>query len=50
VPAGEYEVRAWHYAQAAPITPERARLGADGRAPATFTVTLKPMMPRIAPR
>ena len=50
VPAGEYEVRAWHFAQASPIAPERARLTAEGRAPVAFTVPLKPMIPRIAPK
>jgi plastocyanin len=50
VPAGEYDVRLWHYAQAAAAAPERVKLGAEGRAPVTFTLATRPMLPRAAPK
>ena len=50
VPAGEYDVRLWHYAQAAAAAPERVKLGAETRAPVAFTLATRPMLPRAAPK
>jgi hypothetical protein len=50
VPGGEYDVRAWHFAQVAAVAGGRARMPGEGRVPVALTVPLKPMLPRPAPR
>jgi plastocyanin len=41
LPAGDYELRAWHYAQAAPVASQPAPLRADESHSAAFAVSLK---------
>lgn len=48
VPAGEYEVNAWHYAQAAAPARSTLRLGAADNASAAVAIALRPMPPRPA--
>ncbi len=50
VPAGEYEVRVWHFAQATPIAPVALRVPAEGPAPVGFAVALKALPPRAVPK
>ncbi len=50
LPAGEYDVRVWHYAQSAPIAPYVLRVPAEGPAPVGFAVALKALPPRAAPK
>lgn len=50
VPAGEHEVRVWHFAQAAPIAPYGLRVPAEGPAPVGFAVALKALPPRALPK
>ena len=47
VPAGDYELLMWHFAQAAPVAPQALRLRGEESTPAGFTVTLAPIPPRI---
>jgi len=47
LPAGDYDLLLWHYAQAAPVAPQAHRLRGDESAADGFVVTLKPMPPRI---
>lgn len=49
VPAGDYELHAWHYAQSAPgASPRALRVGAAENAPASIAIPLRPMTPRPA--
>lgn len=49
LPAGEYDVKLWHYAQALPAPEARAvKLRADETAPAAWTIALRPIPPRPA--
>jgi plastocyanin len=51
VPAGEYEARSWHFAQAAPQVPQPVSLASESaQAAPKFAVSLKPSIPRAAPR
>ncbi len=50
VPAGEYEVRVWHFAQVAPLAPYTLRVLSEGSAPVGFAVALKALPPRATPR
>lgn len=51
IPAGDYEVRLWHYSQAAPLAPQPLRLAADNAlGSASFAVPLKPPIPRTPPK
>lgn len=50
LPEGEYELHAWHYAQAARPEPVALRLRADENAAAGFTVGRRPMPPRPGAR
>ena len=50
LPAGDYELRAWHYAQAAAAPVQALTLRADETTEAAFTFTLRPRVPRSAPR
>ena len=49
VPAGDYEVRVWHFAQAGAAAPKPVKLAGEARAPAAFVLAQKPMLPRPAP-
>lgn len=46
LPAGDYEVHAWHYAQAAAVDSRPARLRADEALGAAFAITTKVLPPR----
>jgi plastocyanin len=46
LPAGDYELLMWHFAQAAPVASQAVRLRGDESAPAGFVVTLAPVPPR----
>ena len=46
LPAGDYELQLWHYAQSAPAASMPVRLRADESLPAEFTVSLKALPPR----
>ena len=47
VPAGEYELHAWHYAQsAATPSPQPLRVGSGENVPVTVAIPLRPMTPR----
>ena len=46
LPAGDYELQAWHHAQSAPPAAQPATLRADEDFAAQFTVTLKALPPR----
>jgi plastocyanin len=46
LPAGDYDVRAWHYAQAAPLASQPLTLRRDEAATASVTAALRPMPPR----
>lgn len=50
VPAGEYELRAWHYAQAAAQAPRELKLEDDDAATASFAIPQKAPPPRAAPK
>lgn len=51
VPGGEYELRAWHFGQAAAAQPQALRLESDAAgASASFSIAQKAMPPRAAPR
>jgi len=50
LPAGEYEVHARHFAQAAPQGPAALRLAAEDNATAAFVIVLRQMPPRPAPQ
>lgn len=50
LPAGDYEINAWHYAQDARPAPVGVKLRADETATTAFTVGRRPMPPRPAPR
>lgn len=50
VPAGEYDVRLWHPALAAPAAPEKVKLAAEARAAIAFSIATKPLPPRAAPK
>jgi plastocyanin len=50
LPAGEFQVHAWYYAQDRAPAPVAMKLRADEAAAAAFTVGRRPMPPRIAPR
>lgn len=51
VPAGEYEVRVWHFAQAAPPAPQSVKLESDAAtASPSFAVPQKALPPRAAPK
>lgn len=51
LPAGEYEVKLWHPAQALPAPEAKAlRLRADETTPAAWKLQLRPIPPRSAPR
>ncbi|HEY4999683.1 MAG TPA: hypothetical protein VII36_11090 [Usitatibacter sp.] len=45
LPAGEYDLRAWHYMQSAPVASQPARLRADESFSAAFTTSLKAAPP-----
>lgn len=49
VDAGDYELHLRHYAQAAAVPTQPLTLKADDTAAATFSVALKPPVPRPAP-
>jgi plastocyanin len=47
LPAGEYDVKLWHYAQGLPAPDARAvKLRADETAPAAWTVSVRRLLPR----
>ena len=46
LPAGDYELQLWHYAQAAKPEMQPVKLRADENLPAAFTVALKAQFPR----
>ena len=46
LPAGEYELHAWHYAQAAAVDSRPARLRGDEALAAAFAITTKAPSPR----
>ena len=46
LPAGDYEVQLWHYAQSAMPAMQPVKLRADENFPAAFTLTLKAQTPR----
>ena len=46
LPAGDYELRAWHYSQGAAPAMQPLTLLADDPVPAQFTVPLKVLTPR----
>ena len=49
LPAGEYELHAWHYAQTATAPrPQPLRLGASENAETSLAIALRPMTPRPA--
>ena len=50
VPAADYEVRAWHFGQAAPAQPQPLRVEDAVSASASFSLAQKAMPPRAAPR
>jgi hypothetical protein len=50
LPAGDYDINAWHYAQDARPAPFALKLRADEAGAAAFTVGRRPMPPRPAPR
>jgi plastocyanin len=51
VPAGDYEARFWHFAQATPQVPQPVSLANDAaQAAPKFAVALKPSLPRAAPK
>jgi plastocyanin len=51
VPAAQYELRAWHFAQAAAAQPQPLRLESEaGNTSASFSIPQKAMPPRAAPR
>ena len=50
LPAGDYELQAWHHAQSAPPAAQPATLRADEDFAAQFTVTLKALPPRPGAR
>ena len=50
LPAGDYELLMWHFAQAAPVASQAVRLRGDDSAPAGFVVTLGPFPQRATPQ
>jgi hypothetical protein len=50
VPAGEYDLHLWHYAQASPQTPQPIRLRGDENQVSSFAVPLKSLPPRPTPK
>jgi len=48
LPAGEYELHGWHYAQSASAARAQLRLGANENAAASLAIALRPMTPRPA--
>ena len=50
LPAGEYEVRAWHHQQAAALAPQGIRVADDANVTLAFGFALRPMPPRPVPR
>jgi plastocyanin len=50
LPAGEYDVHAWHYAQDARPLPAGVKLRAEETGTAAFSVGRRPMPPRPTPR
>jgi hypothetical protein len=48
VPAGDYEVRTWHFAQVSAAAAQAVRLASDARVPVAFAVAQKAMFPRPA--
>jgi plastocyanin len=50
VPAGEYDLHLWHYAQAAPHAPQAIRLRGDESQASALSLPLKPLIPRPAPK
>jgi hypothetical protein len=50
LPAGDFDIHAWHYAQDARPAPIGAKLRADENASATFTVGRRPLPPRPTPK
>ena len=46
LPAGEYDLHVWHYAQAARVDPQPLKLRAEDAASAAFVVVRRPMPPR----
>lgn len=48
VPAGDYELHSWHYAQAGPAARAAVRLAAGENATAAAAIALRPMTPRPA--
>jgi hypothetical protein len=50
LPAGEYEVHAWHPTQAREIAPQPAKLAAEGSAEATFSTETRALPLRAKPK
>ncbi len=50
LPAGDYDLHVWHYAQAAAPAVIPTKLRADENLPAEFTISLKAPLPRPGPR
>jgi plastocyanin len=50
VPAGEYDLHLWHYAQAAPQATQSLRLRGDESQVSSFSLPLKTMPPRPTPK
>jgi plastocyanin len=50
IPAGDYDLQLWHYAQAAPQPAQAFKARADEKGTALFTVPLRVMPPRPTPK
>jgi plastocyanin len=50
LPAGDYDLQLWHFAQAAPQPAQLVKPKGDEKLTATFTVPLRVMPPRPAPK
>ena len=50
LPGGDYELRAWHFQQAAPLASQALRVPEEGTAAAAFAFALRAVPPRPAPR
>lgn len=50
LPPGEYDLNAWHYAQAGRPVPQALNPKGEEPVPAAFSIPLRPMPPRPAPK
>jgi plastocyanin len=50
LPAGDYDVHAWHYSQAGAAEPQALKLRGEDASEAEFTLAIRPRAPRAPPK